>query len=113
MERSYMSNIEVANVLQRLGLMNGRIYAHYWVKNVQWFLMTKKDGRITFEFLGSGDMKKEDIYKVAENLRPNEVFAGYREYWVLNQDPWEIVPTPEDALVIVRRHKTMKMIKKG
>lgn len=64
-----MTNEEIQT---RFELFNGQFFAWYRYKNLQWFL----DG----VYIGFGDLRDEDILRIAVTLEDGEVFVGWNEH---------------------------------
>lgn len=56
----------------RLGLRHGQFFAYFKHKNLHWEL----NGKI----IGYGDLRNEDIARIAEVLTEGEEFKGYNEH---------------------------------
>lgn len=59
-------------LLMRFGLRDGQFFAYFKHSNLHWFLNDKE--------FGYGDLRDEDIVRIAEELKPGEEFIGWNEH---------------------------------
>jgi len=71
------------DVLRRFELNHGQFFAYYLYKNLQWYLNKQP--------IGFGDLREEDIGRIAKKLHGKEEFVGWNEH---HGTDWQQTNTP-------------------
>jgi len=77
---------------ERFGLSDGRFFAYYRYKNLNWHLAKVEDpkGPMDVEWICYGDVTNEDIHRIMPLLEPGEaLYLGWKDMPASEVD-WEM-----------------------